>query len=124
MEVLLRPIADEKNKAGECSYAAFLLALRVFNDISYWRTIADSPEITRNFYELLQESLHPIPREIVELRFLTAFSLFLMSVVDWDQSKAFSRNLIADRETYLQHNLDFATAGMLAPWQPPAPVSN
>ncbi|MFV8816556.1 TetR/AcrR family transcriptional regulator [Haliea sp. E17] len=118
MEVLLRPIADETNKEGECSYAAFLLALRVFNDISYWRTIADSPEITRNLYEMLQDSLQPVPAEIVELRFLTAFSLFLMSVVDWDQSRSFSRNLISSREAYLQHSLDFATAGMQAPWSP------
>lgn len=118
MEVLLRPIADERNSEGKCSYAAFLLALRVFNDITYWRTIADSPDITKNLYEMLQESLRPIPPEIVQLRFLTAFSLFLMSVVDWDQSRTFSRNLIDSREVYLQHSLDFATAGMCAPFHP------
>lgn len=118
MEVLLRPIADEHNNDGKCTYAAFLLALRVFNDISYWRTIADSPEITRNLYELLRESLAPIPPEIVEVRFLSAFSLFLISVVDWEQSKAFSRNLFESRDIYLQHSLDFATAGMQVPWQP------
>lgn len=118
MEVLLRPIADETNSEGTCSYAAFLLALRVFNDITYWRTIADSPDITKNLYEMLQESLRPIPARIVELRFLTAFSLFLMSVVDWDQSRSFSRKLINSRELYLQHSLDFATAGMRAPFHP------
>jgi len=52
----------------------------------------------------------------VELRFLTAFSIFLMAVVDWDQSRAFTRNVIDSREAYLQHSLDFATAGMRAPW--------
>lgn len=118
MEVLLRPIADEKNVSDKCSYAAFLLALRVFNDISHWRTISESPVITRKLYELLQESLPDIPKEIVEIRFLAAFTLFLISVVDWDQTKGFSQNLINSRESYLQLSLDFATAGMMTPWQP------
>lgn len=114
MEAILLPIAGERNTSGECSYAAFLLALRIFNDISHWRTIADSPIITLNLYEMLKASLKPLPGDIVDMRFLAAFTVFLVSVVDWDQSKIFSQKIIPSREAYLQSCLDFATAGMMA----------
>ncbi|TGD75850.1 TetR/AcrR family transcriptional regulator, partial [Mangrovimicrobium sediminis] len=112
LEAILRPIAEVRNAQGTCSYAAFLLALRVFNDISHWRTIADSPEMTRNLHELLRDSLAPLPADVVDMRFLAAFTVFLVSVVDWDQSRAFSQAVIADRDAYLQACLDFAAAGM------------
>jgi len=115
LEAILLPIAEEKAPNGECSYAAFLLALRVFSDISHWRTIADSPVITLNLYEMLKDSLEPTPEDIVDMRFLSAFTVFLAAVVDWDQAKIFSQQIIPSREKYLQACIDFAAAGMLAP---------
>ncbi len=116
LEAILLPIAAQKTARGKCSYAAFLLSLRVFNDISHWRTISDSPVMTRNLHEMLQESLKQIPAKIVDMRFLAAFTVFLVSVVDWDQSKAFSQDIISTREDYLQACIDFAAAGMTAPY--------
>ncbi len=117
MAAILLPIAEERNADGECAYAAFLLALRVFNDISQWRIMADSPVITLNLYEMLKASLKPLPEEIVDMRFLAAFTLFLVSVVDWDQSRIFSQQLMPSREAYLEACIDFASAGMQADYQ-------
>lgn len=114
LEAILLPIAKQKGANGECSYASFLLALRIFEDISHWRTIADSPDLTKNLYAMLRESLKPIPDGIIDMRFLAAFTMFLIAVVDWDKSKIFSQQIIPSREEYLQSCIDFAAAGMMA----------
>lgn len=118
MEVLLRPIADERDAEGNCPYAAFLLALRVLGDITHWQTIADSPRLTRQLYNLLKKSLAGIPREVVEMRFLAAFTVFLIAIVDWDLGKIHPKNRVRSREKFLQLSLDYAIAGVVAPYLP------
>src|SRR5690606_24394942 len=112
IEVLLRPIADERDADGHCPYAAFLLALRVLGDITHWQTIADSPPCTRELYALLKHSLPALPPELVELRFLAAFTSFLVAIVDWDEGRA---GPIRQRERFLRLSLDYAIAGVVAP---------
>jgi len=114
LEALLLPIAEEKNASGNCSYAAFLLALRVFSDITHWRELNDSPAIARQLIKLLHGSLKPLPSKLVDSRFLLAFTFFLVAVVDWDQSKVLSQSSFKSREAYLQNCINFAAAGMTA----------
>jgi len=118
LEALLWPIAEEQDLHGRCPYAAFLLALRVLADITHWQTIADSPHLTRQLYTLLKKSLLPLPDDLVEMRFLAAFTSFLIAIVDWDLGKAYPRSQIRSRDEFLRFSLDYAVAGVVAPYQP------
>ena len=65
--------------------------------------------------ELLRDSLGSLPDEIFSIRRISAVSIFLISVVDWDrQSAMVEQRSLADREKYLQWILDFAASGMIA----------
>lgn len=117
LDVLLSPIAGEKDFSGQCSYAAFLLGLRMFGELSQWGLYRDLAPITRNVDVLLRASLETMPLELFGRRLVSAVSVFLISVVDWDRQVASgSIGELPARETYLKQALDFAAAGLMAPW--------
>lgn len=115
IEALLLPIAEEKDSSGHCSFAAFLLGMRMFGDISRWNRYSASAPVTTHFSQLLRTSLDALPDEVFRIRQISAVSVFLVSVVDWDRRDDLEvRRGAMNREEYLRQVLDFAAAGMVA----------
>lgn len=116
LAALLLPIAEERDSAGRCSFAAFLLGLRLFGDISQWSHYAESAQVTRELDSCLRASAASLPPELFRQRLLHAVSVFLTAVVDWDRgSSGGDDRSTGAREAFLGATLDFATAGLLAP---------
>jgi len=115
LEIILYPIAEEKNSAGNCTYAAFLLGLRVFSDLSLWALYSDSAPISRNADVLLRASLNSLPSDVFDIRYLSAISVFLLAVVRWDRLVSSNSTPSSQtREAYLKHTFDFIDAGLMA----------
>ena len=115
LEVLFAPIADEVDASGRCSYAVFLLGLRVFSEFTKWRTYENSPPLTRNVDHLLRTSLSDLPDEVFFERLSASATAILAAIVDWDRRAADDPRLSGSKERCLQLVLDFAAAGMAAP---------
>ena len=117
LEVLLLPIADERDAAGRCSYAAFLLGLRSFGDLAIWeKYTVDLAPVTRRINRLLRAGLTALPEDVFELRRLAAVSAFLVAVVDWDRRYGGSAGCRPpSRQVLLDRILQFAAAGLVAP---------
>jgi AcrR family transcriptional regulator len=116
LEILLLPIADEKDSSDYCSYAAFLLGLRMFGDIASWNTGSGPAPVTRALDVYLRDSLPDLPGEVFRTRLLAGVSVFLMSVVDWDRQTAKGgEQRFVTRDEFLKQVMDFVVAGMIAP---------
>lgn len=114
LEALLLPIAYEKNSADKCSFAAFLLGLRMFGDISRWQDHSESAPVTVQINNLLRASLEDLPEQVFNARRLSAVSVFLVAVIDWDRrAENGSQELSPSREQYLAEVLNFAASGMM-----------
>lgn len=116
LETLLLPIAEEKDSSGQCSYAAFLLGLHIFGDLTQRVRYSELAPITQNLDVMLRNSLSYLADDVFYARMLAASSVFLISVVDWDR-RTVGRFALPEmpRAAYLKNILDFAGAGMLAP---------
>jgi len=115
LEGLLLPIAEEKDSSGQCSFAAFLLGMRMFGDITRWHRYSASAPVTSRFNQLLRACIDTAEDEVFSIRQLSAVSVFLISVVDWDRRDVLEAHDSAmTRDEYLQHILDYAAAGMLS----------
>lgn len=116
LETLLLPIADEKDSSDCCSYAAFLLGLRMFGDIASWSLSSGPAPVTRALDARLRDSLPDLPDDVFRTRLLAGVSVFLMSVVDWDRQTAKGgEQRFASRDEFLKQVMDFVVAGMVAP---------
>jgi AcrR family transcriptional regulator len=115
LEVLLRPIADERDAFGKRSYAAFLLGLRVFSQVGeHWAGSRDSAPLTQHVTDLLRAASRPLPELVFNDRLMAAVTVFLAAAVDCDRRGAAGPTVRGSEERYLQRSLDFGAAGMLS----------
>ncbi len=115
LAALLLPIAEERDSEGRCSFAAFLLGMRLFGDISQWSLYAQSAQVTREIDGALRTALGAAGTEAFQPRILSAVSLFLIAVTDWDRGIAGGDDRsTAARASYLDAVIDFAAAGLQA----------
>lgn len=116
LAALLRPIADEVDSGGRCSFAAFLLGMRLFGDISQWSNYSQGARVTREIDSLLRARLRESAAPDSRPRLLSAVATFLVAIIDWDRgiSGGDDRSEKA-RNAYLEDVLDFAAAGLQAP---------
>jgi len=115
LRALLLPIAGERDSAGRCSFAAFLLGLRLFGDITQWGKYTSNARVTRELEERLRSSLADVGGREFSQRVLLAVSVFLIAIVDWDRGVVDTPDRSAQaREQYLLDSLDFAAGGLCA----------
>jgi AcrR family transcriptional regulator len=115
MDVMLRPIAEERDSAGRRSYAAFLLGLRNFHGVSHSLRMEseDLAPLTGHVRDLLASSIPHLPEPLVSTRLVAGSTIFLCTLVDLDRRDATVR---APAEALLlDHAIDMAAAAMTAP---------
>ena len=115
LAALLRPIADEKDSSGRCSFAAFLLGLRLFGDIGEWSNYSAGARVTREIDTLLRTRLEALQLQDPRSRMLSAIATFLIAVIDWDRGITGGDSRTAEaRDAYLDSMLDAVAAGLEA----------
>ncbi len=115
LAALLRPIADEVDSSGRCSFAAFLLGMRLFGDIREWSSYSAGARVTREIDSLLREHLGGLQLADPRSRLLSAIATFLIATIDWDRGiTGGDDRSTAAREAYLEEVLDAAAAGLVA----------
>lgn len=116
MEVLLKPIAEEKDRHGRRSYAAFLLGLHHSEPPPGPRMEADDlAPLTRHINELLSAALPHVPKAWFFRRLVNASILFLSALVDLDRRQAAGEASQVGEDAVLGDALDAATAALAAP---------
>jgi AcrR family transcriptional regulator len=90
LEVMLRPIAEERDSTGRRSYAAFLLGLRNACSASHRLRVEseDLAPLTGHVRDLLNSSLPHLPPALVRSRLVAASTMFLSIIVDLDRKDA------------------------------------
>lgn len=115
LEVILRPIAAEKDRDGRCSYAAFLVGLEHFEGGHSRRMdVADLAPLTHHVVELLAGALPHIPEALFHDRSLAAYTVFLAALVRWDRRQADGQAVLS-REVMIADALDAAFGALTAP---------
>lgn len=113
LEVILQPIADERDENGRCSYASFLLAMFVTTDLnSQWHMARVSGPLLLHVTNLLRNHLNLSPEEIFLERINTACLGYLWTLVDCDRRAAADPGYAAQIEARLARALDFGAAGL------------
>ncbi|TGD76133.1 TetR/AcrR family transcriptional regulator [Mangrovimicrobium sediminis] len=116
LRALLLPIAEERDSAGRCSFAAFLLGLRLFGDIRQWNRYTETAHVTREIDSSLRAAVDWLSAEEFSVRLLGAVAVFLIAVVDWDRGATPGGPHCPEaRDAHLQRAVAFAAAGLLAP---------
>lgn len=116
VEVLFRPIADEKNSEGRRSYAAFLIGVRHFHSLpglSY--EMDELRPLTGHVAKLIRGLASHIPERHWERRILDASTVFLHAVVDLDRDQAVGVTGVLSENELIEDALDVATAVLTAP---------
>ncbi|MET0370660.1 MAG: helix-turn-helix domain-containing protein [Sphingobium sp.] len=85
LDVLLRPVVDETDAHGDCSYAAFLINI-------YWRTSIprtwlDEAPLTNHVIQLIMSAVPDVPGPYVGERLRLAVVMFLHMLVHLDRAK-------------------------------------
>src|SRR5690606_10482428 len=90
LEVMLRPIAEERDSTGRRSYAAFLLGLRNAYSASHRLRVEaeDLAPLTGHVRDLLNSSLSHLPPALVSSRLVAASTMFLSIIADLDRKDA------------------------------------
>jgi AcrR family transcriptional regulator len=114
LEILLAPMAEEKDAQGRCSYATFVLGLRVFSEFTRWRTYEDSPPISHEVDVLLRSSLAHIPETIFLERLDASVTAFVAGIVAWERRATQKSTPRASKDEVVATLLDFVVAGMTA----------
>jgi len=118
VEVVYRPLADEKDRDGRRSYAAFLASLRYFEEPPTNRLLfSDLTPVTNHVLDLLAASIPHVPKAWFMRRLLNASVVVNSCVVDLDREQA-RGSLIVSEEAFLRDALDTATAALTAPVSP------
>lgn len=114
LEVMLRPIADERDQDGRCSYASFLLAMIVSTDLnSQWHMARVSAPLLLHVANLLRNHLNASREDLFLERINAASLCFLWTVVDYDRLAAEDPSYHEQFEARIARALDFSTAGFL-----------
>lgn len=114
LEVMLRPIADERDQDGRCSYASFLLTMMISTDLNnQWNMAKVSAPLLLHVANLLRNHLN-FPREDLFLERINTASLgFLWTVVDSDRLAADDPSYRDEVEGRVDRALDFSAAGLM-----------
>jgi AcrR family transcriptional regulator len=118
-EVIFRPIAEERDREGRRSFAAFLRGLRHFEALPGVRHQSDDlAPLTLHVMAILRGALPHIPEPWFTRRMLNATTLFIGAVVDWDEQHARGEVSPVSEEGFLSDAIDAATAALCAPLSP------
>jgi AcrR family transcriptional regulator len=116
MEVLFRPIADEKNSEGRRSYAAFLVGIRHFEWLPGLSTEMDELRpLTGHVVQLIRGVTPQIPEAHFQQRILHATTVFVNAVADLDRDQAAGAESVLSEDEFIGDALDVATAALTAP---------
>jgi AcrR family transcriptional regulator len=118
LEIVLAPMAEEKDAEGRCSYATFLLGLRAFSQFTRWRSSENSPPIIREVDVLLRSSLSHLPDKIFFERMEASVTAFVAGIVAWERRIAENETPRTTKEELVATLLDYVAAGMTAPAPP------
>lgn len=114
MDVLLRPIAEQRDSVGRRSYAAFLLGLRNFKGLHRLQIeLADLGPISGHFSDLLTSSIPHLTEPLFSNRMIPAYTIFLCTLVDWDRREPDVRPALLE-VLMIGDAIDLATAVMTA----------
>jgi AcrR family transcriptional regulator len=115
MDIIFRPLAEQRDSAGRRSYAAFLLALQL-NEADYRLRAQADPmaPITRRVMERLAASAPHVPRALLFERSLAASVMILSGIVRRDHGD----KPAAPDDALIDDALDAATAAVTAPVSP------
>jgi len=113
MEVLFRPIADEKNGEGRRSYAAFLVGIRHFEWLPGLSTEMDELRpLTGHVVQLIRGVTPQIPEAHFQRRILHATTIFVNAVADLDRDQAAGLEPVLSEDEFIGDALDVATAAL------------
>ncbi|MFV8816898.1 TetR/AcrR family transcriptional regulator [Haliea sp. E17] len=113
LTALLRPIAEERDSEGRCSFAAFLLGMRLFADIKVWSRYSEGATVTRKINDLMNARLEALALADPHTRIHCAVVVFLVAVIDWDRGITGGEDRSSSaRDRYLERVLDFAASGL------------
>ena len=116
VEIIFRPIAEERDREGKRSFAAFLRGLRHFETLPGLRHQSDDlAPLTQHVIDILRATLPHIPQVWFTRRILNATTLFIGAVVDWDEQNERGDVLPISEEAFLCDAIDAATAALTAP---------
>lgn len=116
MEVLFRPIADEKNGEGRRSYAAFLAGIRHFESLNNLSTEMDELRpLTSYVVQLIRGVTPQIPEAHFHRRMLHATTIFVNAVADLDRDQAQGVASVLSEDAFIGDALDVATAALITP---------
>jgi AcrR family transcriptional regulator len=115
MDIIFRPLAEQRDSSGRRSYAAFLLALQL-NEADYRLRAQADPmaPITRRVMELLAARAPHVPRALLFERSLAASVMILSGIVRRDHRD----KPPAPDDVLIDDALDAATAAVTAPVSP------
>jgi AcrR family transcriptional regulator len=112
VEMILRPIAEQRNADGVRSYAAFMVALRPSEPWLRHRTHAEPlAPISREIRDRLARAAAHVPAKLFEERVNAAVTMFLTGLVQRDRGR---RNLDIEASV-IDDMLDAATAIIIRP---------
>jgi AcrR family transcriptional regulator len=119
VEVIFRPIAEEKDHEGKRNYAAFLRGLRHFDGLAALRRQSDDlAPLTQHVIAILSSALPHIPSPWFEQRMLNATAAFIGAIVEWDEQRAAGGTSPLSEEAFISDAIDSATAALAAPLSP------
>ena len=115
MEILLRPLGDERDREGMRSYAAFVGGMRHFEKNIPPFNVTDLQPLTNHVRELLASALPDIPAPLLAHRLRQATSLFIANLVDRDRRHGTGPMSGLSEEEFMEEALAEATATLMAP---------
>ena len=117
VEVLLRPLAEERDSSGRASYSAFLIGLYHFEgSFALRRKSSHLAPLTNHVSMLLQRALPlPLPDELFRRRIGSASDAFNRYIVTAERLAEQQIGRIVTDELCIQDALNIATAIVSAP---------
>lgn len=117
LEVLLRPIAEEKDAEGHRSYAMFLLGARLFSDLTLlWGDNVTLAPLTRHLASLIRASVGAPPESPFFERERAATTVFLAAIADCERRSSVDPAFRGSEAQHLDDAIAFGAAGLMAPY--------
>jgi len=119
LEVILRPMSEERDQKGRRSYAGFLLGLRSRHSLTQRRREAAAlAPLTEHLVELLRTAVGPMPWALFSSRMLAATTLYWHALTDLDDQLFSTGHLAVSEEATLSETLDAGIRILTAPVSP------
>lgn len=119
LEVILRPMSQERDREGRRSYAGFLLGLRGRHGLAQPRGEAAAlAPLTDHIVALLRAALGPLPLALFGTRMVAASTLYWHALADLDDQLHRTGRLDVSEEATLGEALDAGARILSSPVSP------